>query len=224
MSLSPVCPTEMEFDLDKALEEVPIHVEDPPLPAPPQPLDRMSAYYGDLPPPPPSLDSKPVSLGELPPVEHVTLEHRTKCRPKPTKRTKPSRPPVGLHVALFYFSVCLLLWFRTNTNMSSSAINIMQKNICIVKNVRYWTWWLVDQNTIDRDGAVYSSVVVLLFSSVQITPKPKMRLNVIEFLFAVSVFGSFSGRPPAARRHKRWSRTASWESWTRAWRTSSPRK
>uniref|UniRef100_A0A671TH92 F-actin-uncapping protein LRRC16A-like n=1 Tax=Sparus aurata TaxID=8175 RepID=A0A671TH92_SPAAU len=57
----------MEFDLDKALEEVPIHVEDPPLP--------------------------PVCFGELPPMEHVTLEHRTKCRPKPTKRTKPSRPP-----------------------------------------------------------------------------------------------------------------------------------
>ncbi|XP_073319009.1 F-actin-uncapping protein LRRC16A isoform X2 [Pagrus major] len=85
---------EMEFDLDKALEEVPIHVEDPPLPSPPpQPLDRMSAYYGDLPPPPPSLDTKPVCLGELPSVAHVTLEHRTKCRPKPKKRTKPSRPP-----------------------------------------------------------------------------------------------------------------------------------
>ncbi|XP_030268342.1 F-actin-uncapping protein LRRC16A isoform X2 [Sparus aurata] len=79
---------EMEFDLDKALEEVPIHVEDPPLPAPPP-----QANHGDLPPPPPSLDSKPVCFGELPPMEHVTLEHRTKCRPKPTKRTKPSRPP-----------------------------------------------------------------------------------------------------------------------------------
>nr|XP_046273541.1 F-actin-uncapping protein LRRC16A isoform X2 [Scatophagus argus] len=85
---------EMEFDLDKALEEVPIHVEDPPLPPPPsQPLDRMSAYYGDLPPPPASLDTKSVYVGELPPVEHVTLEHRTKFRPKPKKRTKPSRTP-----------------------------------------------------------------------------------------------------------------------------------
>uniref|UniRef100_A0A3Q1AVX8 CARMIL C-terminal domain-containing protein n=1 Tax=Amphiprion ocellaris TaxID=80972 RepID=A0A3Q1AVX8_AMPOC len=61
---------EMEFDLDKALEEVPIHVEDPPLPPPP-----------------------PICLGELPPVEHKTLEHRTKLRPKPKKRTKPSRSP-----------------------------------------------------------------------------------------------------------------------------------
>lgn len=89
----------MEFDLDKALEEVPIHVEDPPLPPPPPPaaaspsLDRMSVY-GDLPPPPTPLDAKSC-LGELLPVEHVTLEHRTKFRPKPKKRTKPSRPSVG---------------------------------------------------------------------------------------------------------------------------------
>uniref|UniRef100_A0A669DZS1 F-actin-uncapping protein LRRC16A n=1 Tax=Oreochromis niloticus TaxID=8128 RepID=A0A669DZS1_ORENI len=59
---------ELEFDLDKALEEVPIHVEDPPLPSPSQ-LDRTS----------------------LPPMEHKTLEHHTKFRPKP-KRTKPARP------------------------------------------------------------------------------------------------------------------------------------
>uniref|UniRef100_G3P558 Capping protein regulator and myosin 1 linker 1 n=1 Tax=Gasterosteus aculeatus aculeatus TaxID=481459 RepID=G3P558_GASAC len=63
---------EMEFDLDKALEEVPIHVEDPP-PPPAQPLDRVS----------------------LPSVEHQMLEHHTKLRPKPMKRTKPSRPAVG---------------------------------------------------------------------------------------------------------------------------------
>uniref|UniRef100_A0A8C9XVN3 Capping protein regulator and myosin 1 linker 1 n=1 Tax=Sander lucioperca TaxID=283035 RepID=A0A8C9XVN3_SANLU len=55
---------EMEFDLDKALEE---------------PLDRMSAYY-------------------LPPVEHKMLEHHTKLRPKPMKRTKPSRPPVVIKI------------------------------------------------------------------------------------------------------------------------------
>ncbi|KAM7373678.1 hypothetical protein PAMP_008513 [Pampus punctatissimus] len=85
---------EMEFDLDKALEEVPIHVEDlPPTPPPPsQPLDRMSACYGDLLPPPTPLDTKPVCFSELPPVEHTTLEHHTKLRPKPKKRTKPSRP------------------------------------------------------------------------------------------------------------------------------------
>ncbi|XP_045914142.1 F-actin-uncapping protein LRRC16A isoform X2 [Micropterus dolomieu] len=84
---------EQEFDLDKALEEVPIHVEDPPIPpSPSQPLDRMSAYYSDLPPPPTPLDTNTVCLGELPPVEHKTLENCTKHRPKPKKRTKPSRP------------------------------------------------------------------------------------------------------------------------------------
>uniref|UniRef100_A0A4W6BL32 Capping protein regulator and myosin 1 linker 1 n=1 Tax=Lates calcarifer TaxID=8187 RepID=A0A4W6BL32_LATCA len=75
---------EMEFDLDKALEEVPIH-----------PSDRMTTSYGDLPPPPASPDTKSVCLGELPPVDHKTLEHRTKQRPKPKKRTKPSRPHVA---------------------------------------------------------------------------------------------------------------------------------
>ncbi|CAB1420744.1 unnamed protein product, partial [Pleuronectes platessa] len=84
---------EMEFDLDKALEEVPIHVEDLPLPPPSSPLpDRMSAYFRDLPPPPRSTDTKPLPLGDLLPVEHKLLEHHTKLRPKPKKRTKPSRP------------------------------------------------------------------------------------------------------------------------------------
>uniref|UniRef100_A0A669E8M1 F-actin-uncapping protein LRRC16A n=1 Tax=Oreochromis niloticus TaxID=8128 RepID=A0A669E8M1_ORENI len=81
---------ELEFDLDKALEEVPIHVEDPPLPSPSQ-LDRTSAYYEDLPPPPTPQDAKSAPLAELPPMEHKTLEHHTKFRPKP-KRTKPARP------------------------------------------------------------------------------------------------------------------------------------
>lgn len=78
---------EMEFDLDKALEEVPIHVEDPPLPSPPPPCNE------DLPPPPTPSDGKLVCLGELPKLEHKTLESCTKSRPKPKKRTKPSRPP-----------------------------------------------------------------------------------------------------------------------------------
>uniref|UniRef100_A0A674ADF5 Capping protein regulator and myosin 1 linker 1 n=1 Tax=Salmo trutta TaxID=8032 RepID=A0A674ADF5_SALTR len=65
---------EMEFDLDKALEEVPIYEEDPP--------------------PPPPLDKKPTYFGELPTMEAQKLEHHTKLRPKPKKRTKPSRAPV----------------------------------------------------------------------------------------------------------------------------------
>ncbi|XP_010864029.1 F-actin-uncapping protein LRRC16A isoform X2 [Esox lucius] len=62
---------ELEFDLDKALEEVPIHEEDPP---PSPPLDKKQMYFG-----------------ELPNVEAQKLEHHTKLRPKPKKRSKPSR-------------------------------------------------------------------------------------------------------------------------------------
>ncbi|XP_076013240.1 F-actin-uncapping protein LRRC16A isoform X2 [Genypterus blacodes] len=83
---------EMEFDLDKALEEVPIHLEDlPPPPPSAQGLDRKSTYSGDLPPPPPPSHVNPVCLEDLPPMELRTLEHHTKHRPKPKKRTKPSR-------------------------------------------------------------------------------------------------------------------------------------
>ncbi|CAB1320940.1 unnamed protein product [Coregonus sp. 'balchen'] len=64
---------EMEFDLDKALEEVPIHEEDPP--------------------PPPLSEKMPTYFGELPTMEARKLEHHTKLRPKPKKRTKPSRAP-----------------------------------------------------------------------------------------------------------------------------------
>uniref|UniRef100_A0A3P9DNA8 F-actin-uncapping protein LRRC16A n=1 Tax=Maylandia zebra TaxID=106582 RepID=A0A3P9DNA8_9CICH len=88
-----LCLSELEFDLDKALEEVPIHVEDPPLPSPSQ-LDRTSAYYEDLPPPPTPQDAKSAPLAELPPMEHKTLEHHTKFRPKP-KRTKPREATGG---------------------------------------------------------------------------------------------------------------------------------
>uniref|UniRef100_A0A8C7KBK0 F-actin-uncapping protein LRRC16A-like n=1 Tax=Oncorhynchus kisutch TaxID=8019 RepID=A0A8C7KBK0_ONCKI len=62
---------EMEFDLDKALEEVPIHEEDSP--------------------PPPLSDKMPTYFDELPTMEGRKLEHHTKLRPKPKKRTKPSR-------------------------------------------------------------------------------------------------------------------------------------
>lgn len=62
---------ESEFDLDKALEEVPIHVEDLP---PPTPLEQDQEYFG-----------------ELPTVEVRSLEHHTKSRPKPNKRTRPTR-------------------------------------------------------------------------------------------------------------------------------------
>ncbi|KAM6973002.1 F-actin-uncapping protein LRRC16A [Aplochiton taeniatus] len=68
---------ELEFDLDKALEEVPIHEED--LPPPPSPLS-------------------PLDFGELPTVEVRKLEHHTKLRPKPNKRNKPSKTAAGCSV------------------------------------------------------------------------------------------------------------------------------
>nr|XP_057903375.1 F-actin-uncapping protein LRRC16A-like [Doryrhamphus excisus] len=64
---------EMEFDLDKALEEVPIHVVDPP------------------PSQPEKMPSSTPALEELPHMEHQTLQHHTKVRPRPKKRNKPSR-------------------------------------------------------------------------------------------------------------------------------------
>ncbi|XP_038135703.1 F-actin-uncapping protein LRRC16A isoform X1 [Cyprinodon tularosa] len=84
---------EMEFDLDKALEEVPIHVEDPPLPSPPPQASDGLSYYEDLPPPPTPSEGKSECLGELPQLELKTLEHRTKSRPRPKQRARPSRPP-----------------------------------------------------------------------------------------------------------------------------------
>lgn len=107
-SLYLLFPTEMEFDLDKALEEVPIHVEDPPLPSPPpQVSDRMS-YSEDLPLPPTPSDGKSVCLGELPQLEHKTLESCTKSRPKLKKRTKPSRTSVRRSIRYGYgFSIFL---------------------------------------------------------------------------------------------------------------------
>ncbi|KAL2080187.1 hypothetical protein ACEWY4_023980 [Coilia grayii] len=75
---------EMEFDLDKALEDVPIHVEDPP--GPPTPL--------------PKLEKRPSGVfGDLPPAEGTTLQHITKLRPKRSKMTRPSRAPAAAAAA-----------------------------------------------------------------------------------------------------------------------------
>lgn len=65
---------EMEFDLDKALEDVPIHIEDPT--------------------PPPKLEKKPsTTAGELPSEECKKLQHYTKMRPKRNKKTNSSKIP-----------------------------------------------------------------------------------------------------------------------------------
>ncbi|XP_048849477.1 F-actin-uncapping protein LRRC16A-like isoform X1 [Brienomyrus brachyistius] len=74
---------EMEFDLDKALEDVPIHIEDPPLPP------RV-----ETPPPPPTVETPPPEvMEELPSEEASKLEHYTKLRPKRNKKMKSSSMP-----------------------------------------------------------------------------------------------------------------------------------
>ena len=68
---------EMEFDLDKALEEVPIHVEDPPFPSS-RPEKRSSGF-----------------ISELPSEEGRKLEHFTKLRPRRHKKQQPTQAAVG---------------------------------------------------------------------------------------------------------------------------------
>ncbi|KAI5100800.1 capping protein, Arp2/3 and myosin-I linker protein 3 isoform X1, partial [Silurus meridionalis] len=76
---------ELEFDLDKALEHVPIHLEDPPLPPPPEPVEAElerpeSVFFTDLPTE----------------TESPKLEHMTKNRPRRKKtKTKPRKGVVG---------------------------------------------------------------------------------------------------------------------------------
>ncbi|OXB66142.1 hypothetical protein ASZ78_004001 [Callipepla squamata] len=71
---------EMEFDLDKALEEVPIHIEDPPFPSS-RPDKRTSGF-----------------ISELPSEEGRKLEHFTKFRPKRNKKQQPSQATVSAGV------------------------------------------------------------------------------------------------------------------------------
>ncbi|GAB1298011.1 F-actin-uncapping protein LRRC16A [Apodemus speciosus] len=67
---------EMEFDLDKALEEVPIHIEDPPFPS-----IRQEKRSSGL-------------ISELPSEEGRRLEHFTKLRPKRNKKQQPTQAAV----------------------------------------------------------------------------------------------------------------------------------
>lgn len=68
---------EMEFDLDKALEEVPIHIEDPPYPSVRQ--EKRSSGF----------------ISELPSEEGKKLEHFTKLRPKRNKKQQPTQAAVS---------------------------------------------------------------------------------------------------------------------------------
>lgn len=67
---------EMEFDLDKALEEVPIHIEDPPFPS--GRAEKRSSGF----------------IAELPSEEGRKLEHFTKLRPRRNKKQRPTQAAV----------------------------------------------------------------------------------------------------------------------------------
>ncbi|XP_041798287.1 F-actin-uncapping protein LRRC16A-like [Chelmon rostratus] len=74
---------EMEFDLDKALEDVPIHVEDTSSRTPPTPSQVL-----------PKLEHRqPGGMAELPSEEEKKLQHFTKLRPRRNKKTHSSKVP-----------------------------------------------------------------------------------------------------------------------------------
>uniref|UniRef100_A0A8C8E1W5 Capping protein regulator and myosin 1 linker 1 n=1 Tax=Oryzias sinensis TaxID=183150 RepID=A0A8C8E1W5_9TELE len=72
---------EMEFDLDKALEDVPIHVEDTSTPSSPPVVT------------PKQEQQQPGVMAELPSEEEKKLQHFTKLRPRRNKKTNSSKVP-----------------------------------------------------------------------------------------------------------------------------------
>ena len=83
--LMTVLPAEMEFDLDKALEDVPIHVEDTSSRTPPTPSQIQ-----------PKLEHRtPGVMTELPSEEEKKLQHFTKLRPRRNKKMHSSKVPVS---------------------------------------------------------------------------------------------------------------------------------
>ncbi|XP_073340705.1 F-actin-uncapping protein LRRC16A-like [Pagrus major] len=74
---------EMEFDLDKALEDVPVHVEDASSRTPPTPSHAL-----------PKLEHRPSGgMVELPSEEEKKLQHFTKLRPRRNKKQHSSKVP-----------------------------------------------------------------------------------------------------------------------------------
>lgn len=75
----------MEFDLDKALEDVPVHMEDASSRTPPTPSQVL-----------PKLDHRSTgAMAELPSEEEKKLQHYTKLRPRRNKKTRSSKAPVS---------------------------------------------------------------------------------------------------------------------------------
>uniref|UniRef100_A0A8C6L8U5 Capping protein regulator and myosin 1 linker 1 n=1 Tax=Nothobranchius furzeri TaxID=105023 RepID=A0A8C6L8U5_NOTFU len=78
---------EMEFDLDKALEDVPIHVEDTLVSSQTPPTQSVFS---------PKQDQRPSGgIAELPSEEEKKLQHFTKLRPRRNKKTHSSKVAVS---------------------------------------------------------------------------------------------------------------------------------
>uniref|UniRef100_A0A8C5C035 CARMIL C-terminal domain-containing protein n=1 Tax=Gadus morhua TaxID=8049 RepID=A0A8C5C035_GADMO len=76
---------EMEFDLDKALEDVPVHMEDAPASAQAPPAAASHKH-----------DKRPSgAMGELPSQEAKKLQHFTKLRPRRNKKLPSTKIPDG---------------------------------------------------------------------------------------------------------------------------------
>uniref|UniRef100_A0AAR2LGP9 CARMIL C-terminal domain-containing protein n=1 Tax=Pygocentrus nattereri TaxID=42514 RepID=A0AAR2LGP9_PYGNA len=86
---------ELEFDLDKALEHVPIHMEDLLLPPPPALVEAELE------------NQESVCFSDLAETESPKLEHITKRRPRRKKTSKPSKPPVQVTATPFILTQSL---------------------------------------------------------------------------------------------------------------------
>ena len=86
----------MEFDLDKALEDVPVHMEDSPASAQAPPPSAAAAAASSS---SHKQDKRQAgAMGELPSQEGKKLQHFTKLRPRrnkklPSSKTAVSGPP-----------------------------------------------------------------------------------------------------------------------------------
>lgn len=143
-----IWPSELEFDLDKALEHVPIHMEDPPVPPPHEPVEAGLERPGS------------VCFIDLPETESPKLQHMTKLRPRRKKtNTKPRKAavrvaePVHIHTHTHAHSLthtfCLLLCFWSFIVMqcSYSGFHVFRallqptwsRRIWLGKWMRAWT-------------------------------------------------------------------------------------
>lgn len=92
--LSKFKPAEMEFDLDKALEDVPVYMED----ASTSSQTPSTPSVGG-----PKAEPRPTgAIAELPSEEEKKLQHFTKLRPRRNKKMHSSKVAVSKTLLLFY--------------------------------------------------------------------------------------------------------------------------